>query len=459
MRKIFGIIILGIVLLSSCTEEFLDRAPEQSVATEDAIVDVNSAQVALNGVYDELQAISLYARDYMIISDLATDNTRMRAENSGRFLNVYDWNLTEQSGYMSGPWNQAYDVINRANNVILKTPQIEIGDSAAKAQIVGEALMIRALTHFNLVNFFGQPYQYTTDASHLGVPILTEPAPVDYNPSRNTVAEVYTQVITDLEDAYDMMSASSNAFYCSKYGAAALLSRVYLYMGDWTNAKAYAEEVIKDGSCCLLPEESYIAGWSEESTSESIFSIKFTETDNYSVDMLGYMYLNSGYGDVIPTQDIMDIYDDKDIRNEWFYLGADENIHIQKYPQGRTDNTPVLRLSEMYLNLAEAEYQLGNPEAARTALNMIRERAGLNPETGATGGILRGFIYDERRRELAFEGHHLWDLQRTSRDIVRDDVTKPSDPKVIEYGSHYYAYPIPRRELNVNPNIEQNPGW
>ena len=459
MRKIFGIIIAGIVLLSSCTEEFLDRAPEQSVATEDAIVDVNSAQVALNGVYDELQTVSLYGRDYMIIGDLAADNTRMRAENSGRFLNVYDWNLTEQTGYVAGPWNQWYDVINRANNVIQKTPQIQKGDSTAKVQIVGEALMIRALAHFGMVNFFAQPYQYTSDASHPGVPLLTEPAPVDYNPSRNTVAEVYAQVIEDLEVAYDNMAASTNAFYASKYGAAALLSRVYLYMGDWTNAKAYAEEVIEDGGYTLVPQENYMTGWSEESTSESILSIKFTATDNLSVDMLGYMYLNSGYGDILPTQDIMDIYDEDDIRNGWFYMAEDENIHIQKYPQGQRDNTPVIRLSEMYLNLAEAEYRLENEPAARDALNMIRERAGLNPETGATGSVLRGFIYDERRRELAFEGHHFWDLQRTSRDVVRDDVTKPADPKVIEYGSHNYAYPIPRRELNVNPNIEQNPGW
>lgn len=460
MRKIFGIIILGIVLLSSCTEEFLDRQPEQSVATENAIIDVNSAQVALNGVYDELQHESTYARDYVIIGDLAADNTRMRPENSGRFLNIYDWNLTNQSGYITGPWNQFYDVINRANNVIMKTPEIETGDSLRKEQIVGEALMVRALAHFNLVTFFGQPYQHTEDASHLGIPILTEPADVDYSPTRNTVAEVYEQVITDLNDAMSKMNGQTTTpFYASKMGAAALLSRVHLYKHDYEMAKRYADTVINSGQYSLVSQENYIEGWSEESTSESIFSIKFTSVDNISVDMLGYMYLYSGYGDIIPTQDLMDLYDDKDIRNEWFYLADDEYIHTQKYPDGQTDNTPILRLSEMYLNKAEAEFQLGNEAAAREALNEIRTRAGLNPETGATGAILRDMIYEERRRELAFEGHHFWDLQRTSRDVVRDDVTKPSDPRVIEYGSHYYAYPIPQRELNVNQEIEQNPGW
>ena len=182
--------------------------------------------------------------------------------------------------------------------------------------------------------------------------------------------------------------------------------------------------------------------------------------------------METGYGDILATTDLLDLYDAGDVRLGWFRESGDLNF-IEKYPGRRADytipenevnvavnNHPIFRLAEMYLNAAEAEALLGNNETAATLLSAITTRAGAAPVL-ETDDDLVNRIKDERRKELCFEGHRLWDLQRWHENVERTDLTSPNIISEVEYGSYLYAYPIPDREIQANPVIaeQQNPGY
>ena len=381
----------------------------------------------------------------------------------------------------------------RVNKLIIDVNALADVDEADKDNIVGQALVIRALIYFELVNYFGQTYSYAGSYTHWGVPLITEPVGVDDDPGRAMVDEVYAQILLDLEGdgttagAVDLLSSGTSPFYIDVNGAKALLSRVYLYMVDpddptsepsATNlqkASDYAQEVINSGLYALIPNADYKDSWflsSYDQHSEQIFYLKFSETDSWSVDMLGSMYMETGYGDILATEDLLDLYDAGDVRLGWFRESGGLT-YIEKFPGRRTDytipesqvniainNHPIFRLAEMYLNAAEAEALLGNYATAASLLSAITSRAGAAPvlETGA-GLVDR--IKVERRKELCFEGHRLWDLQRWHENVERTDLTSPAVIAEVEYGSYLYAYPIPDREVQANPVIaeQQNPGY
>ncbi len=496
MKKITQYIVLAIFAISlvSC-EKFLDQDLHQAINANDAILNLDDAQVALNGCYDGLQEIQLFARDLYIIADLAADNSRMNAQNAGRFISIYQWNFSTNDGWITGVWNYGYQTLYRINKLLLDVAALEVieEEEATRDQILGEALVMRALIYFELVNYFGQTYSYDGSYTHYGVPLIIEPVGVDDNPGRAMVEDIYNQILLDLEGdgetlgAIDLLGPASSSFYIGINAARALLSRVYLYMVDpedptsepsvtnLQNASDYAMAVINSGQYALISQANFIDSWflnAYDMHSEQVFYLKFTETDSWSVDMLGSMYMETGYGDILVTHDLLDLYDAGDVRLGWFRESGDE-IFIEKFPGRRDDytipesqvnvainNHPIFRLAEMYLNAAEAEALLGNDETAATLASAIADRAGASPVLEA-GAALVNRIKVERRKELCFEGHRLWDLQRWHENVVRTDLTSPNIIAEVEYGSYLYAYPIPDREIQANPVIaeQQNPGY
>jgi len=485
MKRITQYIAIMLVAMGlfSC-EKFLDQDLQQAIDANEAITNLDDAQVALNGCYDGLQEIELFSRDLFIIADLAADNSRMNAQNAGRFINIYQWTFDVTEGYGTGIWDNGYSTLYRINKLIQDIEPIEtITDEevVTKDQILGEALALRALMYFSLVNYFGQTYNYTDDASHLGVPLILEPIGVDDDPGRATVAEVYAQILLDLEGsgdthgAIDMLGSGGTPFTIDIYGAYALLSRVYLYMEQWAEASSYAQMVINSGKYSLIPQANYKDSWfleSYETNAEQIFFLRSSATDNWSVDMLGTMYMESGYGDILATMDLISLYDAGDVRLGLFREVEGEYM-IEKFPGRRAsyeipevevnvnvNNHSIIRSAEMYLNAAEAEAELGNFENAVTLLSTITSRAGASPVL-ETGDGLIDRIKLERRKELCFEGHRLWDIERYNEDIIRTDLTNPSVRSLIEYPNYLFAYPIPDREIQVNSVIadQQNPGY
>jgi len=257
IRKTYkGIVMIALlaVTLTSCKKDFLELNPPTSLVPAQALGTEADLLVALRGAYAGLRGVDFYGRSMPILGDLMADNTYQHALNTNRYTlyNNYTFNTTD--GNVLGLWGSAYNVILRTNNVI-NSP---IASNANVNQYKGEALAIRALSYFTLVRYFGRPF--TDDPNSLAVPLITVYNP-DLKPARNTVREVYAQIVADLKQAYTLMTKYSNSSQFSKYAAQGLLAKVYLTMGDKANAKAAALDVIANGGFTSLTTANHAAYW------------------------------------------------------------------------------------------------------------------------------------------------------------------------------------------------------
>lgn len=460
----FKIFLFATVLsLASCGEDLLDLQPFQSVDLETAIGTIGDYQAAMSGTYSGLQSSNYYGRYFVLVPDVMSDNVKQNSQ-ANRAALYSDFIMNAQDGIAAGMWNTIYNTIARANTVINAEAELPAAVQADKNQLIGEALTVRALAHFDLVRMFAQHYGFTSDNSHPGVPIVTV-FDKDARPSRNTVAEVYAQVISDLNAAIPLMTKDPrNSSRLSQMAAKALLARVQLYMGNYSAAESLASEVINSGKYSLLSNSAYVGAWSSSNSSESIFEVAFNEVDNNGADALGRMYVVEGYGDYLPAGDLIDLIPEGDVRLGLFKVdpnlsGVYGTVRVNKYPNPAVqDATPVIRLSEMYLIRAEARARTGNEPGAREDLDVIRLR-GLPTAapSSESGQDLITLIMTERRIELMFEGQRLWDMMRTKQSLKRINCTNSTCE--LAYPNDKFISPIPQTEIDANENMAQNQGF
>lgn len=463
------IAILAVTMLTaSCSESFLDINPEQSVAAESAVVDIVTLQTALNGAYSKLQSNDYYGRTMYIIPELMADNLYLSSRNTGRYLEYETFVVSERNGEAEGLWEKGYQVIVNATRAIEGGKTLQ-GTTAAQQnsinQLIGEAYTLRALAHFDLVRMFAQPYNFTADASHLGVPVITEVNIVQTSPKRNTVKEVYTQITNDLTTALGLMQTQKGKGSFSIGAAKGLLARVALYQDDKINAIKYSSEVITTGGYSLIANKDYATLWSTELNNETLFEVVNTIADNEGSNSLGHFFNVTGYADALVPTDLYGLYDAQDARRTAITTGAKPSaekvaLFVNKFPKGTLsdDNIKILRLAEQYLIRAEAYAKEGENTLAQNDLNVIIKRA--NPTAAnatETGAALLNRILEERRKELAFEGHRLFDLNRNKKDVK---IIQSEKSITVSYPSDKFILPIPLKELNSNPNIKpQNTGY
>ncbi|WP_103068328.1 RagB/SusD family nutrient uptake outer membrane protein [Aquimarina sediminis] len=464
MKKLLWTLI--IIVTISC-EDTLEQRFSDSVIVGEAIEDLNSLNLAANGVYSFFAHKGYYNRNFVLIPEIMSDNAFINAfDNTGRFLefdnyavNASDSKVEETYNNLSRIIATTSIVINKAN--ILSFPKTEQEDAN---QYIGEMYALRALTFHNFQLLFSQPYGFTKDASHLGVPIpdfnLLGDGTNIQNPGRSTAAEVYNQILIDLQTAINLMHVESEPFRIDLNGAKALLARVYLHMKNWENARDMATDVILNSGKSLLTREAYFDSWAENSNNESLFVISNIESDNSGTSSIGHFYLT--FKDAFATNDFKNKLSQTDVRKQLYPVDGQVNL-VTKFPRNTTqdDNIHVLRLSEMYLIKAEAHAQLNENLEAQQALDIIIQRAhaeDMAPST-ETGKALLEKILLERRKELAYEGFRLFDLTRYGisftkyrQDANPIEIVAPADKTIL---------PIPTDEINVNPNIahQQNPGY
>lgn len=462
-NKIILLILIG--LFMSCSESFLDISPQDAVSDEDAITNLEDLETSITGVYNEISGAYYYGRYMFLIPDVLADDVKQN-EQANRIVDYAQHVQSVSDGQASALWTGMYFANNALNNIINSDIEVTAAAQGEKDHILGEAYALRGLVYFDLVKLFAQHYTYTDDASHLGVPLILEFDPT-LEPERNTVKEVYDQIISDMTTAISLMddtSRSGNSNTLSATSVKALLSRVYLYKEDWANAEAMATEVIEAGYD-LVDNADYLTLWTQDNTSESIFEISMTESDNQGGNSIAAMYVVEGYGDYLPSNDVVSLYNDGDARLQVFkedpLLSGDyAPYRVDKYPNVLGyNNTKVMRLAEVYLIRAEARAEIGtNISGAQEDLDVVRQRA-LPTALSVTvsGESLIDEIMQERRLELCFEGQRLWDLMRRKEDIVRNECT--ASICFIPYGDETNILPIPQDETDVNPNITQNPGY
>jgi hypothetical protein len=243
---------------------------------------------------------------------------------------------------------------------------------------------------------------------------------------------------------------------------------VLYYQGDLAGAGNLANEVITSGAYSLTSGSNLLAQWADLGDSpDAILDVVNNTLDNNGSESVSGMYNVSGYGDYLPSMDLVSLYNDADIRKGLFVVdnklggGVLGNLRQAKYfnPQGE-DNLPVIRLPEMYLIRAEARAASGDTAGAIEDLMTIRRRAwAAAPDVTASGAALVEEILLEKRLELAFEGHRLFELTRQKKGVVRVNCTAPAGSCTINYPSDFFVLPIPIEEINANPNMTQNPGY
>jgi hypothetical protein len=473
MKNKFNILVLSVTLivLASCnSEDFLDEKPFASLDQSTAFSGVSLVRAGVTGVYDLMSFATYYGRDYVIVSEVMADNVFLHPGNSGRFVSEYFHSTIDSDGDASGIFGRIYRVISNANGIIENLDNCTDCTQADIDDALGHAYATRALAHFDLMRLFAFPYN-VTDASvapgangaggNMGIPLRLSTG--TELPARNTVSENFGSIISDLQTAQNRLSSSGLQLDSrfSKNAVKALLSRVYLYMEDYSNARAMADQVIGSGIYTLVSNANYAASWEGEGSSETILQLVYREDDNLATTGLSYIYIPEGYGDFPPTNELLNLYGANDVRNSWFQ--TDDFTYSYKLPgrgeplQPGLNDVPLIRLSEVYLNKAEAEYHLGNTSAAQQALDVIAQRA--NPalaNNASVGADLLNDILTERRKELAFEGHRLFDVNRNKLDINRSVNSSPDETELNTYPDCKMIYPIPFDETSPNPNIMQN---
>jgi hypothetical protein len=318
--------------------------------------------------------------------------------------------------------------------------------------------------YYNLVNLYAQQYVPGGANSQPGVPISLLPiktlGEASVLGSRASVAEVYAQILTDLNQAVTLLPAI-NGTRATRYTAHALLARTYLQQSNFAAARTAADSVITNSGRSLSP--TLQAVFTNRNSSETLLEIQQNDQNNAGASNSGlathFASIGQlGRGDVQVLPAFANQYEATDARRAaLLYTGTGARPGSLRSGKWTTygQNIPVIRLAEMYLIRAETAFRAGNVTAALSDINRIRTRSGATPLTAAN--LTLEAILRERQLELAFEGFRIYDLKRTNTDLVR--TASNGTTTVTSISSPILVLPIPQREVNVNAGLTQNEGY
>lgn len=426
----------------------LDVAPTQTIDETNALATDQDVKVTLTGAYDGLGSTNFYGGAIQYTGELMGDDREVLFGGTFSTLDeIWRKTVTPGNTQTTATWLSGYAAVNRANNVLGALSVVNEGD---RAQVEGEARFIRGAIYFELVKLWAKTWGDGDNNSNPGIPLVTAPTRVitdaDYLP-RASVQAVYAQVIDDLTKAESLLPAtrsSTDATRATKAAAAAMLSRVYLMQGRYAEARDAANRVIQSGARVL--ESSFSGVFATGGASnEIIFRIAVSDQDGSNAMNTFFAPATfQGRGDVRVQTKHTDLYEAGDLRRG-FFVTASNRLFTRKFLD-RFGDVPVVRLAEMYLTRAEANFRLGTSVGAAPLadINTIRTRAGLP----ALSALTLPVILKERHLELAFEGNQLDDIKRTRGSVG----AKP-------FSDNLLVLPIPQREVDTNKNLVQNPGY
>ncbi len=488
-NKILKITILSVFtlgILSSCERE-LDQASYSQVPLDEAMDGSSQANFtqAINGAYTAIKGTGYFSVDtgnQIIVPDLTTDNLIYNPQGRSSNFTAYNWSFSPNNGSVTGLFTQAYFVISRANMPLSYINNLPAG--AFRNNIEGHARAVRAAAHFDLVRAYCKIPTQSADANaSLGIPYITQFNPLDNSVTRNlTVTQVYDNIINDLNFAVNNITdtpADKSKF--SKAAIYGLLSRVYLYKGDYNNAVSAG-----NSSIALSPSVGAIGTftniWASNNVDGVLFKVLNSTQENITVGVAYQQGATATGGSIrseyVVPKSLNDLYTANDIRKTAYirtsaYQGVQRN-HVIKWAFNTGGATPLnvvevkyLRTAERYLNVAEAAYKLGNETLANSLLNTLKTQrySGYAPVT-LTGTALWNEIMLQRRLELAFENDRYYTfkrlgltMQRTGEGPNIDGSGTASVVQTILPSDTRWQWPIPQSTINVTPTFQQNPGY
>jgi hypothetical protein len=464
-------LVLAINLFFGCKKFVQVPPPDSGIVGATVYTQNATAAAVLTSIYTNMSdGSNLMSEGYNSIGylcGLASDELKSYT-NIAPFPSFYSNSLiASQFNYF---WKEIYQEIYVANAAIEGLSTSTSLDSGLKAQLMGEAFFIRAFYHFYAVNLFGNVPLVTTTNYQVNSLI-----------TQTSSSIVYNQIIADLSMAQGLLSGNyldptnavtSDRIRPNKWAATAMLARVYLYRSNWDSASVEATEVINSGMYNLLSDLDQVF---LINSNEAIWQLQSVSPGVNTWD--GYYYIltsrpGTGRFYAAMSSDLVNSFEANDNRmSNWigqFTSGGTNYYYPFKYKMGtRNINNPiteystVLRFAEQYLIRAEAEAENGNLSGAAADLNIIRNRAGLANTSAQTQSDLLTAIYHERQVELFTEWGHRWfDLKRTEViDTLMGSPGNVCQSKGGNWSSNWELFPIPETELQVNPNLLQNPGY
>ncbi|MFB0497447.1 hypothetical protein ABID99_003684 [Mucilaginibacter sp. OAE612] len=473
-----GLLALVLILGGSCKNNLVEK-PYSFLGEENSFKTASDATVALDAVYDRLRTI--YGMTMINLADLNSEELNVESTVGATILDFKTNTYSSSNPTFDSFYTNCYLLIDRANRVIKNVPGIAM-DATAKAQVIGEAKFLRALTYFNLVQAFGD------------VPLVTTPTSDVVNVSipRTAANDIYTQIINDLKDAdaagLPLKYTAAGTIGRATSGAVkSILAKVYLTRKDYTNAVLYAKQVIDSKLYSLFLDYKNIFPPENKNGQEHIFSAQYSCVKTaYGSPMAEFFSIyfsypiNQGGGSYNVEPAYVNSYLSGDYRKQVTIItqkvnpannqlvSARNGPCVDKYwdplPCAEFDarnNFMIIRYADVLLMYAEAINEVNGPTPdAYDAINQVRTRArngnsSANPQnlTGLSQAQFRDAVLQERGWELCFEGHRRWDLLRTGKYISTLQAAG------IPVSQKNLLYPIPQHQIDVNPALTQNPGY
>jgi len=470
------------MLLTACSESFLDLKPISTATSDNFYRTADDFKNAVNGAYAGLQSGGLAGNSY-VFGEITSDNTVAVASGSVTDQDEFDrFYIKTTNPFISGRWNDAYSVIARYNTILDKIGPA-VMDETLKNRYIAETKFLRAVVYFTLVQTFGD------------VPLILKPVATPdegYTFGRTPLAEVYAQIEKDLSEAEAVLPVSypsADLGRATKGAAKSYLGKVYLTQKKYALAVSKLKEVIDLGVYALLPSYADVFRVANKNNKESIFDVQYKSggagegnawPNSFAPQNSGNAVIAfGGDGNNQPTTDMISAYEAGDLRKDVSVASSYTNAagqiipdrFIKKYydvPVAKNDNgnnIPLIRYADVILMYAEALNEVGyqGDADALANLNLIRVRAGLAKKTAADLGSQQSFrlaIEQERRVELAFEGHRWFDLVRTGRALAVLNSKKEQIRLVAELTANNLVFPVPQSQIDINKDkIKQNPGY
>lgn len=393
--------------------------------------------------------------------------------------NIYDITYQDDatSSYNFDTWTWLYRVVNISNMVLEDLPKMEGGTESERNLLKAEALFSRALAYYYIVNIWGEPYDPATSATAKGVPLKLTGFPELKSMPRNSVKECYEQILKDLSLAEStLLSGNENAdmgvFHVSKEAVQILLSRIYLYMQQWDKAKEYAGKAIASKPELYdITTENFTTvtttSFFNARNREILFS--YHRNTKTALASASYIFGTSQSANIyVVSPEMLSLYTTSDKRKNGFINTVSGRSFAKTMLQesGSVLFDYAIRTSEAYLNRAEASAQLNDLSSSLSDLNFLRSKrlTGSSSVSFTEKSALLGFIYQERRRELFFQGHRWFDLRRTGRPSITHIYTPINGTGqgstigapltfVLNQNDPGYTIELPMKEVNLNPSL------
>jgi hypothetical protein len=472
MKKIVYFLFL-LLFFAGCKKSELDLTPFNQIETASAFKTEPDVNLALNGMYNGLRVNNYVNGTWNIIADVLADNVIISSLGRQTLTTFGDWRYNADN--TNGFFSSGYVITRRANAILENIENFPAGSFKNNAK--GEALAMRAMVYFDMARMYSKTFENAAATDSTMSYVTSTDAKL--LPVKESVKGFYTKIIADLTAALPLIATSNGVGRFNRAAVAGLLSRAYLYTGDFANCISASSTAL--GTSPVLPNlTDFPRIWTDETNNGVLFKVSNTALDNVNTPGVNYFQIVGGLirSEYVVNYNLRQLYTPTDVRTNTYiqtslYNGVNQN-HVIKY-RGRPGLTlgvldfKALRTAEVILNRAEAYQRSGNDVLALADLNLLKSNR-YSPFTnivGLTGSALLAEILLERRLELAFEGDRFWDLKRRNQPVNRDaNFGDRADGTGVKYiftslpaNDFRFQLPFPSSEINFNTGFKQNPGY